>query len=110
MHRTLADYAIEVDGFGSPPSVSKVREYELELVGVDGCPHKTTALERTALELRISPVTPSTIERWQQHGIVLGDKCEVKEVEILIGADWANTLQHERVENGNEFAYRSDFG
>ena len=88
--------------------MSKVREYELELIGVDGRPHKMTALERTALELRIPPVTLSTIER-QQHGIVLGDKCEVKDVEILIGADWANKLQHERVKNGNEFAYRIDF-
>ena len=67
------------------------------------------ALEHTTLELRIPRRTPSTIERWQQPSVVLGDTYGVKEVEILTGADWADKLQHERVGNGNEFASRTGF-
>ena len=57
---------IELAGLGSQPSVYNVCEYEVELIGVDGRPHEVTAQERVRLDLRIPPVTQSTIERWQQ--------------------------------------------
>ena len=31
-------------------------------------------------------------------------------MEILLGADWANKLQHERIESGDQHAYHTDFG
>ena len=101
---------IELAGFVANRQVSNVHEYGLELMGVDGRPHKVTALERAILDLRIPPVAPPTIKCWQQYGIVLGDRCDKEEVENLLGAEWASTLQHEKIKNGDEFAYRTDFG
>ena len=76
---------MELAGFGSQPSVSNAREYKLELKGVDGRPHKMTALECASLDLRIlPPVASSTIGCRHQYGIVLGDRCEIEEVEILL--------------------------
>ena len=41
-------------------------------------------------------MAPCTIERCQQPGIVLAGGCDIEEVAILIGADWANMLQQRR--------------
>ena len=69
---------IELAAFGIQQSVSNVHEYELGLMGLDVRPHKVTALKRSRLDLRIPPVAPSTIQRRQQYGIVVGDRCDTR--------------------------------
>ena len=90
---------IVLAAFGSQQSVSNAREYELGLMGPDVRMNKVTALERSRLDLRISPVAPSTIKRRQQYGIVVDDRGDIRKA-YSIQRNMIDPLQTSHVKIG----------
>ena len=108
--KLLGKRRLELTAFEAEPTVSLVNVWEIGLVGLDGTHHSVQVLERPRMAMKI-PVIPSPVaQQWKQRGIALADGPDTGEVEIPIGADYANNFLQDKVNVDKEVVWRTTFG
>ena len=108
--KLLGKRRLELTAFEAEPTVSLVNVWEIGLVGLDGTHHSVQVLERPRIEMKIPAVPSPVAQRWKQRGISLADGPDTGEVEILLGADYANNFLQDKVTVDKEVVWRTTFG
>ena len=70
-------------------------------------------IKRKALNLDIPTISADVIQRWRDRGIEVSDhegKFDSENIQVLIGADFANKFMHDKKEVEGEVAWRTSFG
>ena len=88
-------------------------KHELRVLDCSGTYHTMNVIKKKALNPNIPMVSGEVLERWRNRGIEVSDaegRCASDDMQLLIGADFANKFLHEKTEVNGEVAWRTSFG
>ena len=103
---------LAIQGFTLTTEHTQTSLHELRVLDCSGTYHTMNVIKKKALNLNI-PTVSGVLERWRNRGIEISDaegRCASDNIQLLIGADFANKFLHEKTEVNGEVAWRTSFG
>ena len=92
---------LSIQGFSGKTDTAQTSVHELRVIDCSGTYHVLNVIKRKALNLDIPTISADAIQRWRDHGIEVSGhegKCDSENIQVLIGADFANKFMHDKKE------------
>ena len=102
-----------IQGFSATTKNTNTSVNEMHVIYCAGTHLTMNMIKRKNLKLDIPVVSTELGQRWRSRGVEVSDstgRCPSEDIQILIGADFANQFLQEKKEVEGEVAWKTNFG
>ena len=109
----VKEVSLAIQGFSTAIENTSTSVHEMHVIDCAGTHHPLNMIKRKNLNLDIPVVSTELRQRWRKRGVEVSDtagRCSSEDIQMLIGADYANQFLQEKKEVEGEVAWRTNFG